>query len=87
MGVLALLLLTLLGVGRSTRPSSRRATCGTCWCRRPPTVIVACGLTFVIVLGEIDISVGAQLGLLAAVLGQTTSPTHAHLPVVVGCRP
>ena len=48
------------------------------------TVIVACGLTFVIVLGEIDISVGSVLGLLAIVLGQCTSPTHAHLPIAVG---
>lgn len=48
------------------------------------TVIVACGLTFVIILGEIDISVGSLLGLLAIVLGQCTSPTHAHLPVGVG---
>ena len=49
-----------------------------------PTVIVACGLTFVVVLGEIDISMGALLGLLATVMGQLTSPTHAGLPVAVG---
>ena len=46
-----------------------------------PTVIVACGLTFVIVLGEIDISVGSLMGLLATVMGQLCSPTHAHWPV------
>ena len=39
-----------------------------------PVAIVACGLTFVIVLGEIDISVGSLMGLLAAVLGIMTSP-------------
>ena len=46
-----------------------------------PTVIVACGLTFVIVLGEIDISVGSLMGLLATVMGQSRSPSHAHGPV------
>ena len=49
-----------------------------------PVVIVACGLTFVVVTGEIDISVGALMGLLAAVLGSLTSASHLHLPVAVG---
>jgi ribose/xylose/arabinose/galactoside ABC-type transport system permease subunit len=44
--------------------------------------IIACGVTFVIVTGEIDISVGSLAGLLAAVLGLLTSPDHAHLSVV-----
>lgn len=49
-----------------------------------PTVIVGCALTFVILLGEIDISVGSLLGLLATVLGLLTSPTHGGLPVALG---
>lgn len=49
-----------------------------------PAVIVACGLTFVIVTGEIDISVGSLLGLLAAVLGTLTAVDQMHLPVPVG---
>ncbi len=49
-----------------------------------PVAIVACGLTFVIVLGEIDISVGSLLGLTAVVLGLLTSLDHAKQPVVVG---
>ncbi|MEA3188573.1 MAG: rhamnose transport system permease protein [Chthoniobacter sp.] len=48
-----------------------------------PAAIVGCGLTFVIVTGEIDISVGSSMGLLAAVLGQLCSPLHAGLPVWV----
>jgi rhamnose transport system permease protein len=39
--------------------------------------IIACGVTFVIVTGEIDISVGSLAGLLAAVLGVLTSPDYA----------
>jgi len=43
--------------------------------------IIACGVTFVIVTGEIDISVGSLAGLLAAVLGLLTAPEHAHMAV------
>ena len=46
-----------------------------------PGAIIGCGMTFVIVTGEIDISVGSSLGLCAAVLGLLASPTHAHFPV------
>ena len=48
-----------------------------------PTAIVACALTFVIVTGEIDISVGSLMGLLAALLGLLASPAHAGLPPMV----
>src|SRR5688500_12727861 len=40
--------------------------------------IVACGVTFVIVTGEIDISIGSLAGLCAAVLGLLTAPTSAN---------
>lgn len=49
-----------------------------------PAVIVACGLTFVILTGEIDISVGSMMGLLAAVLGILTAADRMNLPVPVG---
>jgi ribose/xylose/arabinose/galactoside ABC-type transport system permease subunit len=39
-----------------------------------PAIIVSCGLTLVIVTGEIDISVGSMMGLLATVMGIVTSP-------------
>jgi len=45
-----------------------------------PTMIVACGLTLVIVTGEIDISVGSLMGLLAAVLGATSSSVYMGWP-------
>ncbi len=83
-GVLGLLLLTLLAVGLVNPAFVAPGNLRDMLVSAAPTVIVACGLTFVIILGEIDISVGAQLGLLAAVLGLLTSPTHAHMPVAVG---
>jgi ribose/xylose/arabinose/galactoside ABC-type transport system permease subunit len=49
-----------------------------------PAAIVACGMTLVIVTGEIDISVGSLMGLLAAVLGTLTAADRMHLPVPVG---
>src|SRR5690349_2726228 len=48
-----------------------------------PAAIVGCGLTFVIVTGEIDISVGSLMGLCAIALGQLSSPSYANLPVPV----
>ena len=49
-----------------------------------PGLIVGCGLTFVILTGEIDISVGSLMGLLAAAVGLLTAPAHLGLPVMIG---
>ena len=46
-----------------------------------PTLIVACGVTLVILAGDIDISVGSLLGFLGVLLGLLTSAKHAALPV------
>ncbi len=50
-----------------------------------PVVIVGCGMTFVVITGEIDISAGSLLGVLAALMGLLASPQHAGLsaPAVV----
>jgi ribose/xylose/arabinose/galactoside ABC-type transport system permease subunit len=48
-----------------------------------PYAIIACGLTFVIVTGEIDISVGSLAGLLAAVMGLLTSSDYASMHVAL----
>jgi ribose/xylose/arabinose/galactoside ABC-type transport system permease subunit len=48
-----------------------------------PFAIISAGLTFVIVTGEIDISIGSLAGLCAAVLGLLTSRDHAHLNVAL----
>ena len=83
-GVFGLLLLTLAAVGLINPAFVTPGNLRDMLTAAVPTVIVACGLTFVIVLGEIDISVGSQLGLLATVMGLLTSPTHAHWPVAAG---
>jgi ribose/xylose/arabinose/galactoside ABC-type transport system permease subunit len=51
-------------------------------CTQP--AIVACGVMLVIVTGEIDISVGAALGLLTACLAWMVSPTHFGWHPAVG---
>lgn len=49
-----------------------------------PGAIIGCGLTFVILTGEIDISMGSLMGLLAAVVGLLTTSEHLGLPVAAG---
>ena len=46
--------------------------------------IVVCGMTLVMATGQIDISVGSQMGLLAATIGLLTSSQHAGWPVAAG---
>lgn len=45
--------------------------------RSAPTAIIACGVMLVVVTGEIDISVGSLMALLAAILGLALSRDHA----------
>ena len=52
--------------------------------RCAPTAIVACGVMLVIVSGEIDISVGSLMGLLAAIMGKLVSHDEASLSLWVG---
>jgi len=44
-----------------------------------PFIIVGCGLTLIVLTGEIDISVGSLLGFLAALMGVLSSPQHLGL--------
>jgi ribose/xylose/arabinose/galactoside ABC-type transport system permease subunit len=52
--------------------------------RSAPTAIVACGVMLVVVTGEIDISVGSLMGLLAAVMGLFISRHEWNLSMWVG---
>ena len=52
--------------------------------RCAPTAIVACGVMLVVVTGEIDISVGSLMALLAALLGRMISLDEAQLPIAIG---
>lgn len=45
-----------------------------------PTIMVACGLTLVVVMGEIDISMGSTVGLCGAVMGAFTAAAHPGIP-------
>ncbi|MBV9852290.1 MAG: ABC transporter permease [Armatimonadetes bacterium] len=83
-GVGTLLILTLIVVGAVNPAFLSVGNLRDMLVQDVPTVIVACGLTFVIVLGEIDISVGALMGLLATVMGLLTSPSRVHWPVAAG---
>ena len=48
-----------------------------------PVAIIACGVMLVVLTAEIDISVGSMMGVLAALLGVLTSPSHFGWPVPV----
>lgn len=52
--------------------------------RCAPTAIVACGVMLVVVTGEIDISVGSLMALLAAVLGMSLSRDYGNWPIAMG---
>jgi ribose/xylose/arabinose/galactoside ABC-type transport system permease subunit len=72
-GVLALLMLVVLGVSLFNPAFLQPGNLRDILVQAAPVVIIACGLTFVVVLGEIDISVGSLMGLLATVLGVLTT--------------
>lgn len=52
--------------------------------RCAPTAIVACGMMLVVVTGEIDISVGSMMALLAAMFGRIVSQNEAGLSCWIG---
>lgn len=52
--------------------------------RAAPTAIVACGVMLVVVTGEIDISVGSLMALLAAMMGLMISQNEWQLPLWCG---
>jgi ribose/xylose/arabinose/galactoside ABC-type transport system permease subunit len=80
-GVLALLLLVVIVVSVVNPSFLAAGNLRDLLIKAAPVAIVACGMTFVIVVGEIDISVGSMMGLLAAVLGALASTSQAGLPV------
>jgi ribose/xylose/arabinose/galactoside ABC-type transport system permease subunit len=80
-GVLALIVLTVLTVGALNHAFLSLGNLHDISVQAAPAIIVACGLTAVMVMGEIDISMGALMGLLAAVLGRLASSEHAGWPL------
>ena len=72
-GVLALLALTVVIVSLVNPDFRSPQNISDMLFNAAPAIIVGCGMTLVIVTGEIDISVGSLMGLSAAVLGMLTS--------------
>jgi ribose transport system permease protein len=58
-----------------------RATFGTIANQVPAAVLVAVGMTFVLIVGGIDLSVGSVLGLSGSVLGVCLGPLGLSLPL------
>lgn len=83
-GVLALLALTVALVSVVNPAFLSTNNLRDMLVKAAPGAIVACGLTLVIVTGEIDISMGSLMGLLAAVIGVLTSTQRLGLPVGAG---
>lgn len=82
--LLIVLALTLASVQAVNRTFLTAANIKDLLVQISPFVILSCGMTFVILLGEIDISVGSIAGLLSALLGIFVSKSHLGLPTGVG---
>lgn len=83
-GLLCLILLVGIGVTAVDAGFLAQGNIRDILVRCAPTAIVASGVMLVIVSGEIDISVGALMGLLAAVMGKLISHNEADLPLWTG---
>jgi ribose/xylose/arabinose/galactoside ABC-type transport system permease subunit len=79
--VTALLLLTIAAVSWLHPDFASSQNLRDLLTQSAPVIIVGCGLTLIILTGEIDISVGSLLGFLAALMGVLSSPQHSGLPV------
>lgn len=77
-GVLVLLVLTTVGVGMRNPDFLTLDNFRNILVTAAPSIIIGCAVTLVIVTGEIDISVGSMMAVLAAVLGLLTSKEHAY---------
>ncbi len=84
--VTALLAVTFVGVSLVSPSFASLGNLKDLLVQVAPVVIVACGMTLVVIAGEIDVSVGSLLGMLGALLGIMSSPAHLGWPVwaVVG---
>jgi ribose transport system permease protein len=83
LGLVAALLTLVLAFGALTEHFFDRATFATIANQVPAAVLVAVGMTFVLVLGGIDLSVGSVLGLSGVVLGACLGPLGFSLPAAV----
>jgi len=75
------LIVLVLAFGVLTEHFFARATFATIANQIPAAVLVAVGMTFVLIVGGIDLSVGSVLGLSGAVLGVCLGPLGLSLPL------
>jgi ribose transport system permease protein len=79
---LGLALAALVSVfGALTEHFLSRATFATIASQVPSAILLAVGMTFVLIVGGIDLSVGSVLGLAGAVLGACLGPLGLSLPL------
>lgn len=82
-GLVAVLALLIVFFGLNTRHFFSVTTFQTIVNQVPDALIIAVGMTFVLVIGGIDLSVGSVLALCGAVLGVLLARYHWPLPVAI----
>ena len=82
-GILLALALLLLVFGLGTRHFFGAANFRTIANQIPSALLVATGMTYILILGQIDLSVGSVLAFSGAILGLVLDRFHAPLPVAV----
>ncbi len=82
-GLLAALVLLVVVFGLSTRHFLSPETFRTIANQIPSAMLVATGMTFVLVLGQIDLSVGSVVGISGAFLGTALAAWHWPLPLAL----
>lgn len=86
MGVGLLLLVTIMGVQVVNSGFLATRNILDLLIQASPFAILACGMTIVVLLGEVDISIGSLGGTLAALMGIASSASHwgLSLPATIG---
>jgi ribose/xylose/arabinose/galactoside ABC-type transport system permease subunit len=84
--VAGLLIATVLAVSLVNPAFATAANLRDLLVQASPVIIVGCAMSIVILTGEIDISVGSLLGVLAAVMGVLSSPQRLghSVPLTIG---
>lgn len=83
LGMAAVLAALVVGFGFATEHFLTATTLRTIANQAPDAMIVATGMTFVLILGGIDLSVGSVIALASAVLGVLMVRYHVPLPLAL----
>jgi len=85
LGLVGALLLLILIFSLSTRHFFSQTTFLTLANQIPAALLVATGMTYILIIAEIDLSVGSVLGLCGAVLGVLLTKAQWSLPAAIAC--